>query len=102
MGFPLDRAAVIAFQAVRDMIRERHFTTKIAFVCFDKRVFSAFTDARRRVLASALNRNFVPADVWWRWNPGRHHGPAIVCRRDCEWNQVCVDVAQQNKHKRVT
>ncbi|TYZ58005.1 hypothetical protein PybrP1_003500 [[Pythium] brassicae (nom. inval.)] len=59
MGFPVDRAAVTAFQAVRDVICRRHFTTKIVFVCFDKPALAAFTAARHQVLTSALNKNFV-------------------------------------------
>lgn len=54
MAFPVDRAAAIALQAVRDAIYRRQFDTKIAFVCFEKQVYRAFLAAQKEILRTAL------------------------------------------------
>ncbi|KAF1335988.1 Macro domain-containing protein, partial [Globisporangium splendens] len=50
LRFPVKRAAKIALRAVRDTMLERDFATKIAFVCLDTAVLTAFQRAQCKML----------------------------------------------------
>ena len=54
LHYPAHEASVLAMQAVRDVLRTRQWTTRIAFVCLDKTTLPDFQRAKQHI-AEAFN-----------------------------------------------